>query len=421
MTTDPKIGALYLRSMRESCVLHALAAAICSEVARQCLNAFGERLRAVVLTGSLARDEASFNPEGSGWKLLGDAEFLLVFHPHVALPGKSATDAVRQSIEQNLLNSKLECRIDLNTVHPQYLRRLPPSIFTYELRTCGQVIWGERQILSLVPTFSSTEIRLEDAWRLLCNRMIELLEAASELGQDGSKHPLGPLYRTAKFYLDMATSFLVFAGGYAPTYREREQNLRRLTEDTTRRGEWPFELAPFAKQVTSCTEWKLAAYRSGSQPLRVSWQEAISFARALWRWELETLMGSRRDSLSDRELLLRWMRFQPSARRLRGWLYVARKCGWHRSWRHWLRWARRAWRASPRHWVYAAAGELLFRLPSGLGSTAQPPTKDDHLQELQSWLPFSNGSQSGDGLPRWQQLAREIGWNYHQFLEKTRA
>ena len=53
----------------------ALRATIGTETARLCAERYGVHLRAVVLTGSLARDEATWRTDGIKWSALGDAEF----------------------------------------------------------------------------------------------------------------------------------------------------------------------------------------------------------------------------------------------------------------------------------------------------------------------------------------------------------
>ena len=51
---------------------------ICDTVDSECSTAFGNRVVSLIVTGSAARGEATIVNSGNGWKLLGDAEFLLV-------------------------------------------------------------------------------------------------------------------------------------------------------------------------------------------------------------------------------------------------------------------------------------------------------------------------------------------------------
>lgn len=395
---------------------------ICSEVVTQCASRWEAQLRAVILTGSLARSEATFVRQEADWKLMGDAEFVLIFHSHATLPPVAAVLSARLGIEQSLRLEGIEGRIDMSCVHPTYLQRLPPHIFSYELRSCGHVAWGDAQILSLIPGFSIDEILREDAWRLLCNRMIELLESSPGLGSEHSKAQAELRYRVVKLWLDMATSLLIFARAYAPSYRLRERNLHRLASESRDPSKWPFDLRMFAEQVSACTTLKLSEDCAQGDPLHISWDNAVRCARQLWRWELEQLARSdKRKSICDREMLFRWVRLQSPAKRLRGWIYVLRKCGWHRSWRNWPRWMRLAWRASPRYWVYVVSNELFEWFPTPLSTASGLDEERSGVGELWGQLPVVRRSRNRGTAEEWQALATEIAWNYHEFLERTRA
>lgn len=399
-----------------------------TQAARLCSHTYGDSLRAVVLTGSVARDEATLVKERRGWRLLGDAEFLLIFHAHASLPPKVALDFLRQNIENSLSRVGIIGQVNLSAAHPEYLSRLRPHIFAYEVRKCGQVVWGDPEILALIPDFSSLEIPLEDGWCLLSNRMIEQLEAVAGLVPRAKTLPRGLYYRTIKLYLDMATSFLLFVGEYAPSYQERAQRLKTLADAQSGDSGLPFDLRRFCDRVSECTHWKLTGNSLGNSPSPEAeegdefafWEEAVAYARLLWRWEL-ALLTRTAGQAGNRELLERWMKCQPIPRRLRGWLYVLRNQGWSRSWRNWPRWARRAWRASPRYWVYGAAGELFFRLPCLLNSAGEGHQVHFDFEKLRPWLPLLPKSETRQKLESWRSLAKDIAWNYCQFLVETRS
>src|SRR5712691_5099933 len=89
---------------------------------RMCAEQLGKQLCAIVLTGSLARDEATFvNEGGARWRLLGDAEFLLIFQQRVPLPPTAAIKSLRCQIEDALMESGVACPIGLSAAHPDYL------------------------------------------------------------------------------------------------------------------------------------------------------------------------------------------------------------------------------------------------------------------------------------------------------------
>lgn len=397
----------------------ALRATIGSETARLCAEQYAGLLRAVVLTGSLARDEGTWRTDGDRSRALGDAEFLLVFADRAPLPSVRDVQNLMQRIDAHLAELGIVCPLTLSPVRATYLRRLGPAIFAYELRTSGQVVWGDATVLSLIPAFSAADIPLEDAWRLLCNRLVEQLEVASDVSAPSTDPSAPALYRTVKLHLDMATSLLVFLGSYEPTYRQRAERLRDLARRREQSEHYPFRLEPFARIVTACTEWKLAG-ADGPAPEGVSWEGVIERAHRIWRWEVAQLSGASPE-LSDRALFEAWLRDQPAADRARGWLHVLRKCGWHRSWRLWPRWVHLARRGSPRYLVYSAACRLLFDLP-GLEVEGGDRTRGswgweglwEDLPVIRPW------AKQRRALP-WQEAATEITWSYREFLVGTRA
>jgi hypothetical protein len=391
---------------------------ICAETVRLCCRVYRDRLRALVLTGSLARNEGTFVKDGHGCLLLGDAEFLCLFDDHAPLPSDTDIDVIQKQIEECVKGRGLNAKITLSAVRTEYLRGLPPSIFAYELRNCGETLAGDRDALSLIPDFSPADIPLEDAWRLLANRIVEQLESVDELLAEGPVLSPNAHYRTVKLYLDMATSLLVFVGAYAPTYAERAKTLATLVDAPGRVTAWPFAIRQFASNVMASTQWKLSAKHPAIDVDRGFWERGVDYAQNLWQWELARLQGQSVNG-APAALMERWMRRQPLRQRLRGWAYVARRSGWHRSWRHWPQWLRQAMNASPRYLIYAAGSELLFTI-SRSSSDDGPQALRRPADALAAHLPLlPKRSRSASTI--WHCLAADIVWNYNHFLVGTRA
>jgi hypothetical protein len=391
---------------------------ICAVVQQECTRCFSAVLKGLISTGSLARDEATIIRSEESWAVRGDAEFMLVFEKHSALPSAAALRGVRRSIESDLLERKIECKIDLSAVHPSYFQRLPAHIFTYELKHCGRVIAGDTAILQSIPDYSADELSREDAWRLLCNRLIEVLECAEEFSGENGRFAPELQYRIVKLYLDMATSLLLFVRAYAPSYRERGEAIFRLAGRKMRPEACPFELGAFADLVADCTGVKLLPQGCEQRRVEFSRHSAMQTAHALWRWELVQLAGTKSVG-SDRDLFDQWIKRQSSWKSIRGWLHVLRACGWQRSYRLWPRW----WglrKASPRHWIYLIASSLLFQLHADANSF-QPRGQDVNLVKLISYLPVRRMTAKNHAPPSWENLAYDVVWNYRQFLMGTRA
>jgi hypothetical protein len=362
----------------------------------------------------LARGEGSFTRHDESWQLHSDAEFVVVITDSTPLPETPEQREIQKAISDAQSGRDLHCSVSFAVVHADFLRKLQPSIFAYELRNCGQCVVGDPGVLSEIPAFSVSQIPLEDAWRLLCNRMIEQLESVAESGSGNSSSNL--FYRTVKLYLDMATSLLLFLGAYEPSYRMRAERLKSLLRNV-RSEALPFELSEFAQTVDTCTQWKLSLSSTpthgSSQDLLLSSQQ---HATRLLQWELSRLtglIGSRQD------LTKKWISSQHLNERVRGWAYVLRASGWLRSWRQWPRWIRCAVQGSPRSLIYVAANEIYFELPLLLSDECSESQVDPILKKVEDLLPIVDGN--GAIKPNWRRSAGMCCSNYHRFLENTRS
>ncbi len=405
----------------------AIRELVCEIVARVCRRQWDHRLRSLLLTGSVARDEATILAHSGGWRVLGDADFMAVFQRHAPLPAATAVAALTAKCESDLRAAGVLAHVGLAVVHDDYFCRLPAHIFTYELRCCGRIVCGDGNPLGLIPRFAASAIDTEDAWRLLANRTIECLElSANSAPTHPSPKPdeaqgtppnenlaVAPEelhYRAMKLFLDMATSLLVFLGAYEPTYGLRAQSLQQLAERLEGQATLPFGLKVFAGRVNECTRWKISGGGDCNSGPEIS-QQALDYACQLWRWELAQLTSAAPEA--SPEILFAGVAARQSAlQKLRGWLYVVRRTGWLRGVRSWPRWMAMGPRCTPRYYIYEAARRLAA---SSTGSPGEP-----EMRQIRALLPVA-GSAANNDVDARQQLAREVAWNYRTFLTETRA
>lgn len=389
----------------------AVRGLVCEIVSRVCRAELGGRMRGLLLTGSVARDEATILIHPAGWRLLGDADFIVVFEPRAPLPPANAVAALSAKCESDLRAAGVVAHIGMAAVHDDYFLGLPAHIFTYELRCCGRVVCGDDNPLQLIPRFLASAIDKEDAWRLLANRTIECLEAPAACSETLPPEELR--YPAVKLFLDMATSLLVFLDAYEPTYARRAQRLQEVAE-RLEEARLPFALKPFAARVDRCTRWKIAHGAHGEDDCDFDSEitgEALDYSCRLWPWELARLTSL--DAVASTETLFAAVAARQSAgQKLRGWLYVARRVGWLRGMPSWPRWAAMGWRRTPRYFIYEAAWRLATDASCALDESV--------YRRISALLPIAGATHKKDDDRR-QQLIRQVAWSYRTFLTDTRA
>ncbi|MGN6594053.1 MAG: hypothetical protein ACTHJX_14240 [Terriglobales bacterium] len=366
----------------------------------------GAPLRALILAGSLARWEGSWVEDGGVGILLGDAELLCLLPDSAAPFRPAARRALEEQVMEHAAREGIRADITLTPVRERNLRTLPAHLFGHELRQTGRVLWGDPQALTLVPEHAARWLPRVDAWRLLANRLVEVLPAAMA-AEPTAASPWG-FYPWVKLYLDMATSYLIFAGEYAPSYGARAGRLRGLVERRAPDGgaESGILTRAFAQQVEACTAWKLSPDADIGRVFGPGWRgRALRDAHALWIWEMQQLTTTQ--SASRSELWDGWLRRQPLRARLRGWASAMRHVGGRRP-GLWPRWLRLAWRASPRHWIYQAAMDLLY---------TPPAAHDEALARMAARLPLPPPLPPRSAA----ELADRVLHNFHRLAHSTRA
>src|SRR5689334_13313115 len=114
-----------------------LSAIIGEETVRLCLEKCGQKLHAIILTGSLARDEATFIPEKTGWRLLGDADLFLVYEQTSRLTSDADLSSLASAIEERLFARGIDGWVGRGPITPTCLPRWKRRMAPYDLRNSG--------------------------------------------------------------------------------------------------------------------------------------------------------------------------------------------------------------------------------------------------------------------------------------------
>jgi hypothetical protein len=387
----------------------AVADRIVSTAVDAVLTCSPHRPLAVVVAGSFGRDEATVLLHGGRARILGDAEFYVIFPSETkARPFRALADVVVEKIERELAKAGIDCAISLG-IHPaNLLRHMAPHIMAYELRTTGKVVWGDPGTLELTPPFAPRDIPKWDAWRSVANRMIEQLACADALvtREKGALREL--LYRTIKLQLELATMVLHFLGAYSPTYRGRADALEHLKEEGSSGGQLPW-LPGLAARVSSCTAFKLqpslpssyggifadrAPFEDQVRFVQEECLEVIPLVRAVWLWGAERLLKRRvAGTEAPLDLALELARKQDWHWRVRGWLrWILTEQAWKKP-NLWGLFPRLAKHGGPRFLAYAVAGALYFTWADWLVGDLK--SADEAARRAMCFLPFGKAPKHG--------------------------
>jgi hypothetical protein len=181
-------------------------------------------VEALILTGSFAHGEGSFQRTEKGLQPFNDYDVVVV--------AKTEPDSLVLRERAASISSMLGMRgVDLLGVGLHRFAWLPPSIFNYDLRHGGHVFHGNPDLLGTLPDWQPTDIPLIEAQVLLLNRMICLLESV----EDGPEVPAGEeeatrflTFQTAKAAFALADSVALLHGTYAVLYVEKQEALKGL-------------------------------------------------------------------------------------------------------------------------------------------------------------------------------------------------
>jgi len=388
---------------------------------RWCSQSLGPRLKAIVLTGSLARNEATWLQTDRGVQFLSDAEFIVIVKDKEAIPSPELVTVICSGAEEDLRNQGVICKLSFGAVRETFLLNLGETIFGHELLTCGEVVYGDSGILK-VP--DAGHVSQEDAWRMLANRTVEMLEIVPELLDGVAQLSEAAQYRLTKLYCDMATSILVFKQEFVAGYQARADKLCDLNAHGLL-SDLPFDADWFVDMVRHCTDYKISRSWDGASPFTrpESAQRAVTVLRSLWTWELAQMHGT---TMPSPDAMLRLhMRQQALKDRLRGWAFVVRRRGMLDSVRYGWRWLLLLRSASPRYCVYAAGLNAVSSFEFPVSSTAnstglgQLETWNSKLETVSRWLPIANSP--ARTAPDGEDIAEAILWNYREFLVETRA
>jgi hypothetical protein len=282
-----------------------------------------DTVESVILTGSVARGEASLLPTPDGFRLLGDVEFMVIYRPtdDWSAVRRRAEELGRRATEE-IGEGGRRAVIEFGAGSLEYLRRnIRPAIFSYDLVRHGKVVWGRPDILAEVAPFDTADIPPEDAVALVMNRIVELMAVRDAMRRPGNTVDTG--YHVVKVILDLAGAALAFTGRYVSSYGARRAAFESLLHAMADLRSTLPEPMRFVHDLSRAIDAKreptperLAGLADAATVARVT-----AWSKALWLWQMRRLL--RRPSGRFPELLDGYLARERFATRIRQWAKFA--------------------------------------------------------------------------------------------------
>jgi hypothetical protein len=189
------------------------------------------KLQALLLGGGYGRGHGGVLKTSSGDKPYNDLEFYVCLEGNEHLNQKKYRETFHHLAEKLSPDAGLE--IEFKITSRKKLRRIPPTMFTYDLACGHRSLIGKNNLFGESDAKNPAEVPLFEATRLLMNRCSGLLFAKEHLNRKpftaddadfvGRNH--------AKAQLGFGDAFLTANGKYHWDCRERNARLKNLSPE----------------------------------------------------------------------------------------------------------------------------------------------------------------------------------------------
>ncbi len=188
-------------------------------------KAGADKLQAIILIGSFARGEGIAGKDSSGLRFSSDIEFWAVAKSYEFRNVKRACGkAMESQLKEHLSLEGSGLQLSIGVTTKKHLKNLKPYIFVVEAKLHGKVVWGDKEVLNLIPEFGFTDIVPVDGFVLLNNRIVEQLILLHKIKQGRTiLH-----YEICKGYIQLVNSVLVFNKRYTGTYQQKITEFIRI-------------------------------------------------------------------------------------------------------------------------------------------------------------------------------------------------
>lgn len=183
--------------------------------------------KAVILYGGYGRGEGAWFKKGQGFYPYNDFDLLLIVN-----------DDEERKCDLKALKSQLSVEVstdflDISIFSFSKLKKLPLSIFSYDLKYASTVLDGQTNILGYIPNYKSSEISLKEGAILFFTRLWTFCGSLPTFFQslDGEQARFFR-YQMSKALLAVIDVILILKKSYHTSYKERVKRVASLSNDS---------------------------------------------------------------------------------------------------------------------------------------------------------------------------------------------
>ena len=190
---------------------------------------YGALYRALVLIGGYGRGEGTPYIVDGMQRPFNDYDLVVVSAPL----GRSRRSEVQADLRrwEATLTAELKLPVDLCLYPENVLRTAEFSLLNYEMRYGHRGVWGEPDLIALMPAYGHDAIPLSEGTRLLMNRGKLLLDVRRALRKSSSFTPEDRI-RYVKFLFKAQLAFgdcaLLAASAYDLSYAVKRERIGRV-------------------------------------------------------------------------------------------------------------------------------------------------------------------------------------------------
>jgi len=198
---------------------------------RKILLSIGEeKIKSIILTGSVTRGEGSGITTDHGIEVYSDYDLMVLVAPN----HDSSIDRLRrespflsENISEELMQEGLLSGVSIYPLSVGDLKSLTPTMFSLQLRNCGKVLHGD-ECLHLIPDYDVEDIPRIDSLTMMNNRIATQMkfldpEVFIWKTREDPRQVGMSIYHTAIAFLDLSSSLLNLIGKFQLSYGERAE------------------------------------------------------------------------------------------------------------------------------------------------------------------------------------------------------